>query len=267
MTRNFAIEGPCLVRTKGGQHMSGRAIGDVTELGLTSDSVKIEPRFRHRDISADDFGPDVPAEVQWQLSDALIHMTLVHFDYYVLDVCLGECMGGGAINWGVTMELGPAQNPVFGPDLLLNARGGMAGTLAAAGTLMGAGLPMFASGNHYISLNLSSPYAGRPWRFRSCYLAERPVVHPIGTQYSQVELVWRAIPYAPIFVSGLVDSVYTTARLPYSLPPAVDRSVRLNLGLVDPNAEPGSDGDDPGDYYLTREVLSSGLCLWDRLAD
>jgi hypothetical protein len=258
VARDFQIEGPCLAFVKGGAHMSGQPIMLVSELGLSDDSVRIEPRFRHGDIRADDFGPDMAAEAQWLMSDALIKMTLVHFDFQVLDICYSESMGGGSIDYGVLFV--PDNVPLGEQFEFANGRAGIAGTNAAAGTLMGNGLPMFMSGNHLISLTLSSPYAFRPWRFRSCYLADRPIIHPVGTKYSKVELTWRAIPYAPIYVSGLETEVCSNTNLPYRLPPGTVSGIYITQDI-------GLAADDPGRYYLTREILSSGICVWDRLAD
>jgi hypothetical protein len=241
--------------------MSGFPIANVSELGLTSDAVRVEPRFRFADIKADDYGPSIPAEVQFQMSDAIIRMTLVHYDFQILDICMSESMGGGAINYGVDIiqpiNIAPGIDDFF---QLAGNRGGIAGTNAAAGSLLGNGLPMYMSGNHLVSLTLTAPYTSNLWRFRSCYLTEKPVVYPIGTQYSKVELTWRAIPYAPIFVSGLESDVYTTMSLPYTLPLSVDTSI-----FIDQDVDLAEG--DPGRYYLTKEILSSGICLWDRIGD
>jgi len=64
---------------------------------------------------------------------------------------------------------------------------------------MGNGRPLLTSGNHYLSLNLSAVKPATPWRFPACYLADRPIEYPLGTEKSVAVLNWRAIPYGPQF--------------------------------------------------------------------
>lgn len=237
--RNFQVNGETLVKVKGGAHMSGKAIGKVTELGLTAKAVQVIPNYRHRDWSPDDFGGEVPADVMWMLSDVTVKMDLVHYDPYVLEVCLGESMGGGGIQTN-RFGLGNIAQP-------WNI--GAAGIMAPAARMLGKGLPMFASGNNYISLNLLSPQLALPYRFRHCYLSERPVVIPLGTEASVVQCTWRAVPYVPVWISGrssLVDS-----ELTYTAPAQGDDNLTL-LG---------------NDYVLRKEVVSSGTTLWDHQLD
>src|SRR6266487_845419 len=95
MTRSFTVNGECLVRVKGGQHLSG-IMDSYTELGLADkNAVKIIPKFYHHDIKVDDFGPYVPAEVLSYLAEVQIKMNLIHYDKDILDVCYGEALGGG----------------------------------------------------------------------------------------------------------------------------------------------------------------------------
>ena len=90
MTRAFNIFGESLVTVYGGDHLSGSAFtSGGAQLGLSLDQIKITPRFHHRDVHTDDFGPDIPPEVLWNLADIRINMTLVHYDYDVLDTSLG----------------------------------------------------------------------------------------------------------------------------------------------------------------------------------
>jgi hypothetical protein len=235
--------------------MSGSAIAVLSELGLTSEAITVEPRFRYRDVNVADFGPDVPAEVQWMLADAVVRMTLVHHDWNVLDVCMIESMGGGSVvfdDGGVNLP-----DPDRPGDLLFR-RTQLAGSLAPAGTLMGNGLPMFASGNHYVSLNLTSPVNRKPWRFRSCYLAERPVVYPVGARCSEVQLTWRAIPYVPIYYSGTGSSENLTDAPKGTDNPSMDTDFQKVVI---------TDSGGTGNYYLIKEITSSGVCLWDRYED
>lgn len=178
MARDYFIFGETLVSVKGGEHMSGRPIGVVSELGLSTDAIVITPRYFHHDMRIDDFGPDVPADVMWNLADVTIRMNLVHYDEEVLDRCERESMGGGP---ALTVFDSPTNN---------------AGLIAPAGTILGGNKFLFASGNHFISVNLfSQTNAELSRRYRTCYLAEQPVVFPIGTRASILQLTWRAIPY------------------------------------------------------------------------
>lgn len=159
--RDYLRQGPCLVKVKGA---AGSAIAAVQELGLATDQIRIMPRWKHRDIFEDSFGPDIPPETMWLLADVMISMTLNHVDLDILKACINESMGGSSD-----------------------------GTLVAAGRPMGGGVELFEANNHYISLNL---LGSNPWRFRACYLQERPVEWPVGTIVSNIQLNWRAIPYA-----------------------------------------------------------------------
>lgn len=172
MARDFIINGETLVKVKGAE---GAFTNDgPNELGLTVDQVTVVPRWKHLDILADDFGPDIPAELMWNLADVIILMTLIHFDEGVLDRCMAQSMGGAKDDNGVLYA---------------------AGIMAGAGRQMGAMKALFDANNHFISLNLLSPVLNRPWRFPKSVLAENPVQYPLGVEKSAVKLVWRAIPY------------------------------------------------------------------------
>ncbi len=188
MSRKFVINGECFVQVKGNGAIAELAknppdplVGSLQDLGLTTESVTIIPRFSHYAVKADDFGPDVPAEILWNLAEVRISMTLVHYDDFVLDAVIAESMCGGVGD---------------GPIGVV----GWAGQMMPAGTPMGGNKPLYTSGNHYIGLNISSPILGFPWRFPATYLASQPVVIPLGTRRSEVQLNWRAIPYQ--FYSG-----------------------------------------------------------------
>jgi hypothetical protein len=193
MPRDFNVPGECLVMVKGGIHTafyaSGRDLSAVTMLGLAKDSISVSPVFKHKDVNADDFGPDVPAEVMAMLAECRVRMLLHHFDRNTLDSCVGESVGNVA---------------PFVPNV--GPRDAEAGLLVNAGTLLGGGFPMFSSGNRLISLNLTSPQMEWPWRFRSSYI-DAPLLYPMGVEAQQVLVEWRVFPYAPImsgltFVSG-----------------------------------------------------------------
>lgn len=167
MSRSYVVNGQTLVLVKG---RSDSAIGTLSELGLTTDQIRITPVFRHSDITVNAWG-EAPPEVQFKLAEVRISMTLVYYDNAVLQTCLQESMAGA-------------------PDF---------GALPMAGALMGNNLPRFApggaNGNHYIGLNLTSPVAGLPWRFLTAYLTNPPVDIPIGTDRTAIVCNWRAIPY------------------------------------------------------------------------
>lgn len=175
MARDFQINGECLVKVKGGAHISGFMFPEPAELGLAAEGIVIEPRFYHEDIRCDDFGPSVPADVMWNLAEVNIRMLLIHYDVNILDYCLSEAMGGTLFSGNIAMG---------------------AGIVAPAGVIMGGYKNYFASGWHYISLNLLSPVLGLPWRFRAAYLTGQPLKIPLSTEKTVVELNWRAIPYA-----------------------------------------------------------------------
>ena len=149
--------------------VKGRAtsfLESLKELGLAVDSIKVSPIFKHRDIHCDDFGPDIPVDVMWKLAECHISMTLIHYSVNVLKACVNESMAGS-------------------DD----------GTLAANGTLMGAGKQNNNAKNHYISLNLLAPILEDPWHFPAAYLSDRPVEYPLGVNVQTVVMSWRAIPY------------------------------------------------------------------------
>ncbi len=98
MARSYYINGQCLVKVRGrtGNLDPANNNGNLAELGLTDNAgkVTITPNYRHADYKYDDFGPEIPPDVMWLLTDVTITMTLVHFDYDVLTSCLGESAGG-----------------------------------------------------------------------------------------------------------------------------------------------------------------------------
>lgn len=167
MARDFQINGETMVYVKGA---ANTAIANLTELGLAVDQVRITPNFRHLDIKVDAWGGSdgPPADVQWMLMDVMIQMTLVHFDYDVLEHCLQLSAGG--------------------PNAAFH-------TMTRAGARLGNNFARFEAGNRYIGLNLASPQGQRPWRFYFAYLASQPVTIPLGVERSLVPVTWRAIPY------------------------------------------------------------------------
>lgn len=167
MARQFVINGETLVSV----WILDPTVNDPTtyvmaELGLAEKNVTIIPKYYHKDINVDDFGPNVPADVLAMIAECQIGMTLVNFDTEVLNKCLSESIGGGT-----------------------------AGTMPGAGIPMGATKPLYTKGNHYIGLYLQSPILEQPWYFPATYMPNPPMEFPIGTEKTLVKLTWRAIPY------------------------------------------------------------------------
>lgn len=154
----------------------------AVDLGMTDKPIQITPRGVHYDVHTDDYGPDIPAELLFNLAEVRIQMTLVHYDVDILNICIQEAFAGG--------------NGTFVTD----------GTLAPAGKLMGGGVSVGASGNHYVSLNIISATGQPPWHFPATYLDSQPLLIPIGTERSLVQLSWRGIPYGAMNSSGEVLS-------------------------------------------------------------
>lgn len=189
MPRDYYINGETLVRVRFGDQVPssisnidclGGNCTNLSELGLTSESIQITPNYYHRDIHIDDFGREVPAEVMAMLSDCNIQMTLIHYDPDILDVCLSESLGGSALGYAVRTD----------------------GTLAPAGSMLGGYKGFLTSGYHFISLNLvpGTNFVGGAnealdWRFPAAYLTGPPMRLPLGTKKSLTVLNWRAIPY------------------------------------------------------------------------
>lgn len=168
MARGYFVMGEAMTYVKG---RADSAIGTLVELGLTSDPIQIQIQTHRRNIRVDAFG-DGPPESQFFGAGATIAQTLVHFDKAILNTCLQEA-------WG--------SSPAFG-------------TMGHAGSLMGNNLPRFgpggALGNHFIGLNIASAAGQIPWRFYFTALADNPMVFPLGTEKSLVQLNWQAFPYS-----------------------------------------------------------------------
>lgn len=170
MARDWYINGEALVK------VSNAALGGVQELGLTDSPIHISPTFHHLDMRVDAMGGQAPPETQFMLMEARITMSLIHFDYGVLNSCIQSSMAGA-----------PA-----------------VGTMPRAGSLMGNSVALGASGNNLITLGITTPVGPAPWKFYACYLTDFP--WPLGTEKSVVQLTWRAIPYTvdPVTADGIV---------------------------------------------------------------
>jgi hypothetical protein len=178
MSREYVVFGEFIVKVSGG------LVGTVEELGLTSEQVRIHPRYNFRDIPTDDFGA-APVETRWDLADATVTMTLVHYDPDVLNKCMGSAMGGGGFDTSSITD---------------NIDGFMAG----AGRLLGFNRGLGTAANMYVTVYLIPADDGgfEPYRFYACYLDARPLVIPLGTERTLVQLSWRVIPYQEITTEG-----------------------------------------------------------------
>lgn len=308
MPRDWIIDGECLVKVKGGLHQSGFPIALRSELGLAQEEIRVVPRFRYQGLPCDDFGKEVFPEHLWMLATADIHMTLIHWDPAVVEACFMEAMGGALstattlwppgipfapiagsptilnsptsqspdtnnLTLGGNPSVGPVRQAQFGP-----VGAGMAGTFGAGGRPMGGGLPMFASGNHYVSVSVYSPNLGIPYRFLSCMLRPSDCGElNKGTKASTLKLVWQAVPYFPIndlFWSTIGPSPNSTTNLsgtPFD-PMVSPNPIRIFnqtsgcLGFTPATLTYA--GFVPGAILApVPEIISSGSVLWDHQYD
>lgn len=167
MARDYFIAGEVMAYVKG---RAGTGIANLTELGLSSEQVRLTFSFKNKGIAVDAWGGELgpPAEIQVFLASVQIQLILVHFDPAVLDICMQESLGGTSAP----------------------------GRMARAGARMCNNSVRFSATNHFISLNLASPVGNKPWRFYHAYLSEPPVAWPLGTERSAVTTNWTAIPQA-----------------------------------------------------------------------
>ena len=167
MARSYYIEGEAMVLVKG---RSDSAIGTLTQLGLTSEPIRVTEEYKHLEIGVDAYGY-VPPEIQGMGMVARVDMTLVHFDAAILQACIAESLSA------------PAE-----------------GQLGHAGALVGNGQARFApgvlTGNHYIGLNIQSAIGQQAWRFLYSVLLGTPTVWPLGAERSLVRASWLAVPYS-----------------------------------------------------------------------
>lgn len=166
MSRDFQINGPALIKVKGGANSS---ISSLSELGLSTEQIQVAFDYRHVPLSVEMNG-QIPVDNQFFGTMATVSFVLGHFDEAVLEACMIEAMG-------------------------LNSNTAAIGSLPMFGARLGNNVARFAAGNHYIGLNILSPVASRPWRFYFAYLAGSPVTYPLGAGKSQVGIVFQCIPY------------------------------------------------------------------------
>lgn len=138
----------------------------VFELGLCDGPIRIQPRFFHEDLKADDYGDQTPADIRCLAADCTISMNLVHFDRIVLNRCWMLAMGSPSV-FG---QIGPV------------------------GRIMGEGKGPGAR-NLFVRLMLVPLNLQTIWRFPAAYITGQPLEYPLGTQRTVANVTWRAIPY------------------------------------------------------------------------
>ena len=163
------------------------------ELGLTEGPITITPNIHYQNVLVNDYGPEVPADILFNLCECNIDMTLVHYDRNVLDACVLESMAGGKIVGGVLDTFGFR--------------------LKGAGTPLGGNIPLLASGCHYMGLNIqTNQMLSYPWEFPAVFLAQMPMQLPVGTKRSLPLCHWRSIPYNPSLTTTVTISGGTVLR-------------------------------------------------------
>lgn len=228
--RDFQIYGEALISVRGNGNLGSGGGSIKWELGLAEGPITITPAYHHNPVNTEDFA-DVPVDMQWMLDEVSIRTRLIHYDPLVLSWTLAESRGGIWTNH-------TAPQIVNGVPTLLPGLGNTKeGAYVGAGSLLGKGLPLLASGNNFVRLYVESATQVMPWRFLSVYVPTPPLEIPLGTEKTGLEIEWRAIPYCPIYQSG---GSMTSG------------GVILNV-----------DGT-PGIYSPAQEARSSGTILWDR---
>ncbi len=199
MSRQYQIFGEAMVYLRFGSHVPF-ALGvdssdpNIWELGLTSEAITITPNFNYKGINIDSYGPNVPADVLSQIADALVEFSLVHWDDEPMKYWEREGLAGGSAGFN---------DPLF------------VGTMNYAGVPLGAGLPLYASGNHYVGLGLANPTKHTAFRFPATYLNGPPVKFSIGTARSIIECKAQSLPYAPLHQeSHSLNAISDTFSIP-----------------------------------------------------
>ena len=162
MARDIFLNGESLVTVRGS---SSSLISSVQELGLAVGPIRITPNYMHQPINVDAWG-QAPMDMQFMLETANISMTLVHFDRTILASCLAESKGGALTE----------------------------GQLTRAGTRLGSNNTLYSAGCHFISLGITSPVGGLPWRFFTTFMTGPPMEFPLGVERALVVTNWLAIP-------------------------------------------------------------------------
>lgn len=249
--RELVVPGEILVAVKGGAHMSGYAVGDLTELGLAEREIKIVPYYQHVDVTPTGFG-GVACDVVWRLAHVDITLGLIHYDQGVLEILLDESAANGGIRWG--------------DPLTLNEPLGRAGIMAPTGRLLGGRKAMYESGNHFFSVNLLLASGETdPYRFRMCHLSMRPATIPMGTDTQVVDVTFRALPYQDPYRSGVFSGTQSITTV-NGQGDAFAVILAAALGALP--GPPGTVLRSGGvRFSKRREILGSGAVLYDRTPD
>lgn len=177
MARDFQIFGESIVRLRFSSSIPTSPKGPTWELGLTLESIKVQPNFHHYDVKTDSFGPTIPADTLCYLADATIKFKLIHFDPVPLNYWLQESLAGAGQSGTVSV---------------------IGGAMPFAGSPMGGGIALYKPGNHYVGLGIVNQVGNAQWRFPATYLTAPPMIMPLGTEKSVVECHVRALPYVPL---------------------------------------------------------------------
>lgn len=197
--RDIQQFGECLVKVRG---CEGGALGAFNssegnvspslELGITQGPPTLRPQFSHRDVNVNSFGDgQTPIECLWNGAVFTFSTDFIHYDKNVLDAVVAESMAGSFVDSAQEVDgqqvLGDNPPAIF------------AGTFAPIGTPMGGYNPLYASGNHFMTVWFISAQpmtsGAFPYRFPACYLTGPPLELNIGTERSIARCNWRAIPY------------------------------------------------------------------------
>lgn len=185
MARGFQIFGEFIVE------VSGNLFLDKEQLGLTVEPARVVPRYNHREVVTDDFGPDVPVEILFNMADAIIYLSLVHYDSDVLDKCMRAAMGGGGADSGNS-----------------DGDGAMDGFMGPAGRPLGFARALGTAANFFTTVYLTPADDAtiRPYRFKACYLNSHPFELPYGTARSIAKIAWKCIPYQQLTTSEIAST-------------------------------------------------------------
>jgi hypothetical protein len=192
--REFRVFGECMVGVGG----NPTHINPAAQLGITSKPVDISIKFIDKPIHTDEYGTEAVADWVSYPSEAIIKTRLAHWDEQVLGTILD--MAGGKTGDETI------------PDVPFLGRIGT-GRLPGTGRLTSRNVP---ASNQVPGQNTLTNYMIYPCNFITLYLVKSPVgglpvildyIFPtcklvysqetsIGTNASEVELVWHAIAYA-----------------------------------------------------------------------
>lgn len=89
------VNGPAKVRVA----LTG---GSYTDLGYTEDGVEISPQVFHEDVQSDDYGPAMPADVQFMGAEFRISLPMVRWDATVMNAVLAWLRSGSTFTFGMT---------------------------------------------------------------------------------------------------------------------------------------------------------------------